>query len=204
MPTVPAPNTSKQESTILGQPWHLACTIPSKDVFLCLQPNGKPIWQDTSNLDTPTGYRRDGFDIDLILSGFHVENHSYTWSCPQDSSAAQLPQSKSDYLSLRNFGKRLVIFERKVVIKDPALPPQQPREDKKGCLKAESTSHGVWCITGTDIYQVEGDDDDLVIQSPTYLRLWNIAKKNFRWEFIEPREHRFGLCDKYVVVQGGH
>ena len=80
-----------------------------------------------------------------------------------------------------------------MIVDDRSRPPPKPHDDPKGCLKVDSQSAplsttSIWSITGTDIYQVEGDGNHLVIKTPEYLGLWDMAKEKkgkrgkLRWE----------------------
>jgi hypothetical protein len=153
----------------------------------------------------PSGksFRRHGFDVDLTRPSITLKKQSYTWSCERDSAAGGLLLSPGNNFSLVNFGNKLVIFEGKVVIEDTSRPPPKSREDDKGSLKVENKSPTVFCLTGTDIYQIDSDGKDLVIRSRQFLRVWNMAKGRFRWEMFKPVGRLFCLTDKYVVFQVG-
>ena len=75
------------------------------------------------------------------------------------------------HLSLTNFENQLDIFEQTVVVDDPSRPPPKGHEDEKASLKIKTVSANVFCLTGTNVYQVKGDEKDLAIKSRQYLRL---------------------------------
>lgn len=112
----------------------------------------------------------------LGLSQIAVTNKACNWICNANTIAGQLLMSGRDSISLRSLGKHLVVFDRTVVTEDRNRPPPKPRDDPKGSIKVESQSYDIWSITGTDIYQVKGDGNDLVVDSPEYLRLWDMAE----------------------------
>ncbi|KIW22064.1 hypothetical protein, variant [Cladophialophora immunda] len=198
--------TCSTRETITDVPdgkWDLACTIPSHDMCLCLTEEGRPTWLNMSDHTEPSGksFRRHGFDVDLTRPSITLKKQSYTWSCERDSAAGGLLLSQGKDLSLANFGNQLVIFERTVEIEDRSRPPPKSPEDKKGSLKVETASPNIFCLTGTDVYQVEGDEKDLVIRSQCFLRLWDIVKGRFRWEMFKPVGQLFCLTNQYVVFQ---
>ena len=118
-------------------------------------------------------------------------------------------KSGRNTVSLRQLGEHLLFFERTIVTNDRERPLPITCDDCKGCLKIESVSPGlrsnIWTITGTDIYQVEGYENDIVVRSPRFLRLWDMAKGRFRWE----REGSssgciWGFSEKYIIVKVGY
>lgn len=109
------------------------------------------------------------------------------------------------YYISEELGERLLVFERTILTKDRDRPPPKPRGDAKGCLKIESLSSNIWTITGTDIYQVEGYENDVVIRSPEFLRLWDMTKQKFRWERERSGDgHIWGFTKKYIIIKVGH
>lgn len=204
-----APDTSENEalSGILDGRWDLASNIHEENKFLHLDNNGKPklVWNDTSDIAIPSAnrYQQDGFDVYPNQSPIKVTNQAYTWFCDHVTDAAQLLLSRGNNLVLRNFGKQLVVFNQTVVLEDRTRPQLKPSEDQKGSLKVESKPSGIWCITGTDIFHVEGNAKDLVIQSSTFLRLWSMTTEKFRRERGGASGHSICLTDKYVVKHVG-
>lgn len=133
-----------------------------------------------------------------------VEHEARTWVCDANTHARQLLISGRNTVSLRQLGEHLLVFERKIMTNDRDRPPPKPRDDPKGCLKIELLALNIWTITGTDIYQVEGYENDVVVRSPRFLRLWDMAKGKFRWE----RERSssgciWGFSPKYIIVKVG-
>ena len=59
-------------------------------------------------------------------------------------------------------------------------------------------------ITGTDIYQVEGYENDIVIRSPRFLRLWDLAKGKYRWEREGAGGQICGFTRKYILLKVGY
>jgi hypothetical protein len=180
-----APDTSTSEkgasSGIPGAGWDLACSIHMENEYWHLDFEGKPICMKQHTPDVATSldyYQQDGFNVYLTTQHpIKVTNQTYTWLCEQNTLAADLLRSKRVNLSLRPFGRHLVVFEKTVVLKDPYRPRAEPREDRKGSLTVESKS-GILCIMGTDIYHVKGDEKDLAIQWPKYIRLWDLTGGN--------------------------
>jgi len=211
------PNTSERRapSGIPVGRWDLACSIDVKGGLLQLNSAGEPTWtpsDDTSD----RAYQRDGFSIfqapslPSTVARVMVASPSYTWECDANSVIGELLMPRRNNVCLRSLGKHLVVFEQTVLSDDRDRPPPKPRDDPKGCLclKIEMlSSTNIWSITGTDIYQVEGDGNDLVVQSPKYLRLWDMAKGKFRWEIFEGSGdiHRIhGFTEKYIVRTVGY
>lgn len=191
---------------IPGGRWDLACNINVQGPFVQLNATGEPTWMQVAcaTTDGDRGYRRDDFAITQNLPEIMVTNQTYSWTCDANTHAGQLLMSKRDTISLRNLGERLLVFERTVMTKNLDRPTPKPREDPKGCLKIESQSSNIWTITGTDIYQVEGYENDVVIRSPEYLRLWDMAKGRFRWERKGSGGGRiWGLSQKFIVIKVG-
>lgn len=119
-------------------------------------------------------------------------------------------KSQSDRLTLRRFGEQLVIFQLSTVPKSTDFSSSYILDDKRGALKIEQVSMGPWYISGARIFEVEADNQDLVIQSPQYLRLYDMKQKTMRWEKRTPLNSRlFGknriccLTGSYIVVNHG-
>jgi hypothetical protein len=178
--------------------WELACNIGVQDLFLQLNAEGEAIWTQVSKEE----YRRDEFIISLGLPQITVTNQAYKWSCDANTEAGQLLMTKRDVVSLRSVRGRLFVFERTVVATNPFRPKPQPCEDEKGCLKVLSQSSNIWTINGTDIYQVEGDGEDVIIRSPRFVRLWNMTKAKY-WEKRYENTFILALTPKFVVLKLG-
>jgi hypothetical protein len=97
----------------------------------------------------------------------------------------------------------LAVFEQTIVVEDPRRPSPAPREDEKGSLQVESKCN-VSRIIGTDIYRVAGDERNIVIQSPRFLRLWNIAKNKFLWQRFNRPGKALLLTNDYVICEAGN
>ncbi|KAH1355719.1 hypothetical protein KXW98_007559 [Aspergillus fumigatus] len=199
-----APGTEMTMSGVPVGPWELACNIGVQGPFLQLDARGEPTWTqvDCAATDGKQKYRRDGFTIALGLSQIMVTKQGYNWTCDASTYAGRL-LSNRDTISLRNLGQRLLVFERTVVAANRDRPKPKPREDKKGCLKVESQSSNIWVITGTDIYQVEGHGNDVVIRSPQFLRLWDMNKREFRWERTGGGGHIWGFTQNHIIRKVG-
>ncbi|KAJ5544110.1 hypothetical protein N7494_005389 [Penicillium frequentans] len=199
------PGTEATMPGIPGGRWELACNIRVQDPIWQLNAWGEPTCTRVASATTDgkQEYRRDDFIIALGLSQIMVTNQAYNWTCGVNTHAGQLLISKRDTISLRNLGERLLVFERTVVTAKLDRPKPKPREDQKGCLKVEKQSFNIWAITGTDIYQVEGYEDDVVIRSPRFLRLWEMTRGRFRWERPGGGGHIWGLTQKYVLIKAG-
>ncbi|KFY46962.1 hypothetical protein V494_00255 [Pseudogymnoascus sp. VKM F-4513 (FW-928)] len=218
LPSIPGqttPNTSDNgaPSGIPNEHWDLACNIDVDGGFLQLDAAGVPIWKNAVAA-TSGEYQRDGISVLLNSVAIVVTNQVYTWKCGLNTVAGELLTQRRDNVSLRNLGNRLVVFERTVATRDRSRPPPVPRDDLKGSLKVElqrvdilsSPGTEIWSVTGTDIYQVEGCGNDLVVSLSKYLRLWDMAKGKFRWE----KEHHScdghidGFTEKYIVRTVGY
>ncbi|KZL82370.1 hypothetical protein CI238_13090 [Colletotrichum incanum] len=211
--TSPPPPPYTAKTTPLNLPhghWNLACNIDVQGGDLQLNAKGEPVW--TQDIEAADGaYRRDGFSVRLGLAQIEVANPAYSWMCDANTVAGML-LSSNNKVSLRNVGERLFVFEQAVErkeISDRPLP--KLRDDSQGCLKVESGSGNVWAITGTDIYQIDGDKDDLAVLSPNFLRLWDIAKGKLRWErsttggkHILGARRIWGFTEEYVVRDVGY
>lgn len=134
-----------------------------------------------------------------------VEHEAREWICDVNTYPGQLLMSRRDTVSLRQLGKHLLVFERTTVTNDRNRPSPRHRGDVKGCLKVETQALNIWTITGTDIYEVEGYDNDVVVRSPRFLRLWDMDKRKFRWEkegsisgFI------WGFTQKHIIIKVGY
>lgn len=194
---------------IPGGCWDLACNIGVEGPLLQLNRFNEPKWaQDVSAVGERL-YRRDGFGVTLWLSHIRVKHEAREWLCDGNSYAGQLLMSGRNTISLRQLGERLLIFERTIMTNDRDRPPPKPRDDFKGCLKIERVGpdnwSDIWTITGTDIYQVEGYENDVVVRSPRFLRLWDMAKGRLRWE----REGSssgciWGFSEKFIIVKVGY
>lgn len=161
--------------------WDLACGIGCEG-SINLNSDAIPIWQNTAKTLRPgEGYLRDGFYVYLNATSITVTNKAYTWK-PSAGEAERLLRSNQSSVSLTSIAGQLIVYERTIVKKDPRRPAPKPREDVKGCLQIRSDSHNVWSIRGTDIYQVDGYDNNIVVRTPMHLRLWNMAKRRFLWE----------------------
>ncbi|KAL7904207.1 hypothetical protein GGI35DRAFT_463893 [Trichoderma velutinum] len=195
-------------SNILRESWNLACNINVQDRFLQLDAKGKPVWT-TADTAPPSDqrYQRDGFTITQSTSQITVTILENTWICQNGTIVASLLISRRNSVSLRSLGKNLIVFERTIVTDNRYKPRPISQVDEKGSLKMESepSNANVWYLCGTDIYQAEGDEDDLVIESPNYLRLWDMAERNFRWEKREPGGRYIrGFTKKYVIREVGY
>lgn len=187
-----------------GGRWDLACSIDEPHGFLQLDGRGEPRWtQDT--WASSNRYLRDGFIITLGPSQIAVTCQAHNWTCDTNTDAGQLLTSRRETVTLRNLAQRLLIFERTIVTKYRSQPLQRPHDDTKGCLKIQSQNPQIWTITGTDIYQVEGHEDDIVVQSPVFLRLWDMAKGRWRWEKREPGniDRIWGFTERHVIKKAG-
>ncbi|CAL5871603.1 uncharacterized protein PFLUO_LOCUS5856 [Penicillium psychrofluorescens] len=202
----PNPGEGKALIAIPDGRWDLACNIDVQGGLLQLSAEGKPTWTQDARAATfgDRGYRRDGFTITPSPSEVVVTDRAYAWACDAKTDAGQLLMLNRDTISLKNLGGCLVVFERTIVKKDRDRPPPKPRDDRKACLKIESQSPNIWTITGTDIYQVEGYENDIVVRSPNFLRLWDMAKGRFRWEKADSGSWPiWGFTKKYIVIEVG-
>ncbi|KAF7588278.1 hypothetical protein BBP40_005932 [Aspergillus hancockii] len=196
------PSTEATVPRIPDGCWELACNIGVQDRFLQLNAQGKPTWTQVYGKQE---YRREDFIIVLGLSQITVTNQAYNWTCDAHTEAGQLLMSKRDTISLRNLEERLFVFERTVETDNLDRPKSKPREDQKDCLKVQSRSSNIWTVTGTDIYQVEGYENDVVIRSPRFLRLYDMTKGKFRWkkEIFGGGGHILGFTKKYILIKAG-
>ena len=149
---------------IPGGYWDLACNIGVQGPLLQLNPIGKPKWAQDVSAFGDRLYRRDGFGVTLCLSQIMVEHEAGKWICDANTYAGQLLMSRRNTVSLRQLGERLLVFERTIMTNDRDRPAPKPRGDLKGCLKIESQAPDIWTIIGTDIYQVEGYENDVVVR----------------------------------------
>jgi hypothetical protein len=155
-------------------------------------------------------YQRDGFTISPPdASQIQVTNSTGNWSCEENSLVAKFLWPKRKNVSLRSLGKHLVVFERTIVAKDEYEQQRKHQDKKKGCLKVEpgTLNKDIWILHGVDIYEAEGDGDDLVVQSPNYLRLWDMSTEKFRWEKDnEPGEicRIRGFTKEHIIREVGH
>ncbi|KAL7903811.1 hypothetical protein GGI35DRAFT_465183 [Trichoderma velutinum] len=195
-------------SNILVESWDLACNINVQDGFLQLDAKGKPVWisVDTA-FPSDQKYQQDGFTITQSTSQITVTNLENAWICRKDTIVASLLMPRRDRVSLRSLGKNLIVFERTTVTNNRYQPQPISQNDERGSVKVElePSNANVWHLYGTDIYQAEGDGDDLVIDSPNYLRLWDITRRKFRWEKREPgKGYIRGFTEKYVIREVGY
>jgi hypothetical protein len=171
---------------------------------LYLNATGKAAWDDG-----PTSPTIHGLELDQPQD-ITITNQGRSWLCPVISNAGQALKSQSEGLTLRRFGEQLVIFELSTIPKATSLFSLEGSDDKEGALRVEQVSTGVWHISGARIFEVEADEQDLVIQSPQYLRLYDMKRKAMRWEKETPMTSKlfdmnriFCLSGSYVVVKHG-
>jgi len=94
------------------------------------------------------------------------------------------------------------VFERMVKPKWGSLEPIP--SDPKNALEVKCESQDVFYITGTAIYNVEGDDEGFLVESQKWTRLWvwKEGKPQQSW-----RASRLGtkltLTDKHVLCREG-
>ena len=184
--------------------WDLACNIGVKAPFLQLNYIQTPKWARDVSAFGDRLYRRDGFGITLCQSQIMVEHEAGKWICDANTYAGQLLMSTRSTVSLRQLGECLLVFERTIMTNDQDRPSPRPSADLKGCLKVESQGFDVWTIKGTDIYQVEGYENDVVVRSPRFLRLWDMAKRKFRWETEGASSGCiWGFSQKHIMIKVG-
>ena len=204
----PPPYTSTEATMpcLPGGRWDLACNIGVQNPFLQLNAMGEPTLTQVAcaATDGKQEYCRDEFIIALDLPQITVTKQAYNWTCDANTDAGQLLMSKRDTISLKNLGECLLVFKRTVLTTNMNRPNPRPREDKEGCIKVESQSSNIWTITGTDIYQVEGYENDIVIRSPRFLRLWDLAKGKYRWEREGAGGQICGFTRKYILLKVGY
>ncbi len=203
--------TDKQDAlpNIPNGKWDLACSIgEQKAAFLQLDAAHTPKWTPYADADTHGDrvYQRDGFNIITQPPIIVIANQRRRWTCDENNAAGQLLVSKRNTVSLRQVGEHLFVFEPTMVVKNYSGPSPKPRDDPRGCLKIQLQSEKIWTITGTDIYQVEGAENDVVVRSPGFFRLWDIAKERFRWERERPGAalgEIYGFTKKYFIWKVG-
>ncbi|KAL4934815.1 hypothetical protein BDV06DRAFT_208227 [Aspergillus oleicola] len=199
------PSTETMMPCLPSGLWDVACNIGVQEWILQLNDRGEPTWTPAActATDGKQAYRRDEFIIVLDLPRITVTKQAYNWTCDANTDAGQLLTSKRDTVSLRNLGEHLLVFEQTIVATNLDRPKPKPREDEKRWLKVELQSSNIWIITGTDIYQVEGYENDVVIRTPRFYRLWDMARKRFRWEKFGGGGHIWGFTQEYIVVNVG-
>lgn len=204
-----APSTSGEGTPPLVPAglWDLACNIDVQGRPLELDATGEPRWmEDTSS--TAFGnraYRRDGFRITIDLRQVTVRNQVHVWTCHANTDTGRLLISKRNTVSLRGSGERLLVFERSIVKENRNRPPSKPHGDSESCLKIETQSPNIWTISGTDIYQVEVCENDVVVRSTGFLRLWDMAEGRFLWEkrAVPGSVCIWGFINKYILIEVG-
>lgn len=98
-----------------------------------------------------------------------------------------------------------MIFERVVLSEDKSRPPPKYPEDKKGSLAVARGSSNVFCVTGTPVHFILGDEKDLVIQTRCFVRFWNTTKGKLCWERKQGVSNRLlCICDRFVVSLAGY
>ncbi|KAK3175442.1 hypothetical protein K4F52_010272 [Lecanicillium sp. MT-2017a] len=199
----PATHQASQASpNIPGGHWDLVCNIGVTGRHLVLDGNGNTAWSPGA-LAVDGEYFRSGFSVTLGAPHVSVTNGAYKWKCDTNTDAGQLLVSKRDTVSLKNLADRLFVFEQTSMRIDRDRP-RSKSHDPKGCLSFKTQSHNIWTITGTDIYQVEGNENDVVVRTPEFLRLWDMDSRKFRWEREDRGEGRiWGFSKKYVVKKAG-
>jgi len=183
--------------------WDLACTPKPGDRILGLDKEGKPIWENFGPYeDTTEGYRLNGFMVSgKSASSVQVTNSEYTWSCAPGS-VASLLHSDGAKLNLKAFGKYLVVFVKMVEPKWGSLQPIP--SDLMNALEVKSESQDVFYITGTAIYNVEGDKEGFLVESQKWTRLWawKQGKPQQAWRISRPGT-RLTLTNKYIICRSG-
>ncbi|KAJ5544102.1 hypothetical protein N7494_005381 [Penicillium frequentans] len=193
---------------IPGGHWDLACSIHVQGGLLQLSATGEPEWlQDTPfTASGNRAYRRDGFTITLDLPQVSVRNQVHIWTCDANTDAGRLLISERNTVILRGSRERLFVFERSSMTANQNRPLSIPRGSSECCLKIETQSPNIWTISGTDIYQVEICENDVVVRSTGFLRLWNMAEGRFLWEqrAVPGSVWIWGFIDKYILVKRGN
>ena len=72
----------------------------------------------------------------------------------------------------------------------------------KNALEVKSESQGVFYITGTAIYNIEGDKEGFLVESQKWIRLWvwKEGKPQHSGRISRPR-HKLTLTDKYILCR---
>lgn len=149
------------------------------------------------------------FDKQLSSSNIKITIRDHNWFCPATSAVGQLLVRQPEGLSFKHFGKQLAIFQLSVVPKSSDSFSSDVSDDVEGSLKVEKVSSGIWFISGTRIYQVEGDEHALVVHTPQYLRLYDMDGDAIRWEKYRrkslslPHDEIFCLVKDYVIMDHG-
>ena len=84
-------------------------------------------------------------------------------------------------------------------------PLSKPRGDSNSCLKIETQFSNIWTISGTDIYQVEVCENDVLVRSTGFLRLWDMAEGRFLWgkRAVSGSVCIWGFINKYILIKVG-
>ena len=198
----PTPNKRQTELKILTQSWDLALNIPPNSSLLRLDHNGKPTWYQTAADNTST-YRHSGFDVDLAQPEVRVRNHLDVWRIPEESYMAYALHKRRDDVTLESFGQHLVTHSRRLISQDRRRSRNTGEADEgKNAIRIECISDGVFNIDGlSGVCQLEGDNHDLVLRTPRFLRLWNIATREFRWRIRYIDGRVMCLSGNYILYQ---
>jgi hypothetical protein len=195
---------------IQREPWDVACVIERSGQEIYLNAEGMVVVEDESRGPSMT-FVDNNLDAKDMQTDIKITYQGRCWIVPRTASEAwTFLTTERQSVSLRHFGKQLAIFKLSPVPdrSDPLAPDHS--DDTKGALNIMPVSSGVWYISGTRVFQVEGDEHDIAVQSPAYLRLYSLDSKAIRWEKFSPSNKAmfnhnkiFCLVDNYVVIQYG-
>lgn len=189
----------------LRGPWDLAVSLHRPHEFAHLDPNGEVtrVSHDPPGGGvTADGFERDGFRGNITPSHIKITNGVYTWLCDRDKTAGQQLLSAGDPPSLICFGKQLVVYTRAPLVEAESerRPPLSSSNEQE---RLTITSHsGIWLISGAKV-RVAGDEDDLLVQTPTRLMLWSMSKEKFIWTKDQKAKYVGTICltEQFALVR---